>query len=70
MLMELSPLGLDIRLSNSTLFPKTYFQLLEKKMKKKEEDLERVKREDRGIRRRQSNQERLRERLLVRFEDD
>ena len=44
----------------------------EKRMKKKEEeeDLERVKPEDRGRRRRQSNQERIRERLSVRFKDD
>ena len=46
----------------------------EKKMKKREEEeeeeLERVKREDWGRRRRHLNQERLLERLSVRFEED
>ena len=64
--------GSRVRIFSPTLPFEECIVWVEKKMKKKEEeeDRERVNREERGRRQGHSNQERLRERLSVRFEED
>ena len=67
--------GLRVLIPSPTFTFEECIVRVEKKRKKKEEeeeeeDRQRVNREERGRRRRHLNQERLRERLWVRFEDD